>query len=55
MAEKSDVFKCEKCQTIVAVLQAGECTLECCGEKMRKATPDEAKRLAFGMSKPGSP
>ena len=55
MSKKSDVYKCEKCQTIIAILQAGECTLECCGEKMHKANPDEAKKLAFGISRPGSP
>lgn len=55
MPQKKDVYKCDKCGTIVAVLQSGDGELVCCGEPMRKATPDEFKSLTFGMGKPGSP
>lgn len=55
MTEKSDVFKCEKCETIVAVLQGGDGELVCCEEKMKNVSPDEAKSLIFNMQSPGTP
>jgi superoxide reductase len=46
MAEKLEIYKCEKCGNIVEVLHAGEGELVCCGEPMKlfKAnTVDAAK------------
>lgn len=57
--EKSQVFKCNKCQVLVAVLSEGDGKgeLSCCGQKMMNVTPDEAKRISkqFGMAVPGTP
>ena len=55
MTEKRDVFKCDKCKTIVAILQGGDGELVCCGEKMIDVSPDEAKSLIFDMQRPGTP
>ena len=55
MTEKSDVFKCEDCGHIVAVLQRSDGTLQCCEQEMHNVTPDEAKRLTFDLQRPGSP
>lgn len=55
MMEKSEVFKCENCEVIVAVLQGGRGELMCCDNKMKEVTPDEAKRLVHGMQRPGTP
>lgn len=35
MAEKLQVYKCEKCGNIVEVLHGGEGDLVCCGENMK--------------------
>ena len=46
MAEKLQVYKCEKCGNIVEVLHAGEGELVCCGEPMKlfvENTVDAAK------------
>lgn len=55
MTKKGQVFKCDKCGNIAAILQGGEGELVCCGEKMREVTPEEAKRRIYDMSRPGSP
>ena len=55
MAKKGQVFKCDKCGNIAAILQGGEGELVCCGETMREVTPDEAKSLNFDLSRPGAP
>ena len=55
MTEKREVFKCDKCKTIVAVLEGGDGELVCCGEKMINVSPDEAKSLIFDMQRPGGP
>jgi desulfoferrodoxin-like iron-binding protein len=55
MGKKSDVFKCMKCNKIVAILQEGEGELVCCGEKMINVTPDEGKRLIHEFQRPGTP
>jgi superoxide reductase len=46
MAEKLQVYKCEKCGNIVEVIHAGEGELVCCGEPMKlflENTVDAAK------------
>ena len=52
MTEKRNVFKCDKCKAIVAVLQGGDGELVCCEEKMKNVSPDEAKSLIFNMQRP---
>lgn len=55
MTDKSDVFKCEACGNIIAVIQSGDGELNCCTEKMVNVTPDEAKRLTYDLARPGAP
>jgi superoxide reductase len=55
MAKKGQVFKCDKCGNIAAILQGGAGELVCCGETMREVTPNEAKSLSFDLSRPGAP
>jgi desulfoferrodoxin-like iron-binding protein len=55
MTRKSDVHKCEQCGCIVSVLKGGDGDLTCCGKQMREVTPDEAKKLSFGLARPGAP
>lgn len=46
MTEKHQVYKCESCGNIVAVLHAGKGELVCCGHPMKltvKNTVDAAK------------
>lgn len=57
--EKSEVYKCNTCQALVAVLSKGkgDGELSCCNNKMANVTPSEAKRIAkqYGMAAPGTP
>lgn len=55
MTEKADVHKCQDCGCIVTVMKGGTGNLSCCGKKMLVVTPDEAKKLSFGMARPGAP
>jgi desulfoferrodoxin-like iron-binding protein len=55
MAKKADVYKCESCEMVITVIKEGEGHLKCCEQEMREVTPDEAKRLTFGMQRPGAP
>lgn len=55
MIKKADVHKCQDCGCIVTVLKGGEGKLDCCGKKMLVVTPKEAKKLSFGMVRPGAP
>jgi desulfoferrodoxin-like iron-binding protein len=55
MTTKSQVYKCTACGAIVAVVTGGKGELVCCDQKMVEVTPDEAKRLIYGMTRPGSP
>ena len=46
MAEKLQIYKCEKCGNIVEVIHGGEGELVCCGEAMTNLaakTADEGK------------
>ncbi|MCX7023576.1 MAG: desulfoferrodoxin [Spirochaetes bacterium] len=46
MAERFQVYKCEKCGNIVEVLHAGTCAPSCCGQEMKllgENTTDAAK------------
>lgn len=57
--EKSDVYKCESCETIVTILKTGksEGKLSCCDKMMIDVTPDEGRRIAqqVDMARPGGP
>ena len=57
--EKSQVFKCSRCEALVAVLNPGKGNgeLVCCEIKMANVTPSEAKQISkqYGMSVPGAP
>jgi desulfoferrodoxin-like iron-binding protein len=55
MSKKADVHKCQDCGCIVTVLKEGKGNLDCCGKKMLVVTPTEAKKLSFGMARPGAP
>jgi desulfoferrodoxin-like iron-binding protein len=55
MTKKSDVYKCKGCGCIATILAGGKGELTCCGEKMVEVTPDEAKKLVHGLSRPGAP
>ena len=55
MTRRADVHKCQECGCIVSVLKGGDGDLICCGKKMREVTPDEAKKLSFGLARPGAP
>jgi superoxide reductase len=55
MTAKNEVYKCEKCKAIIAVLQGGDGELNCCGKQMANVTPDEAKRLIHDLQRPGTP
>jgi superoxide reductase len=55
MTEKSEVFKCEACGAIVAVINGGKGELTCCQQKMTEVTPDKARKLIYGMARPGTP
>ena len=55
MPDKGQVFKCESCELIVAVIQKGDGPLTCCDKAMKEVTPSDAKKLAFGLARPGAP
>jgi superoxide reductase len=55
MTAKSEVYKCEACGAIVAVVTGGKGELTCCQQKMMEVTPSEAKRLIHGITSPGTP
>ena len=55
MTKKADVYKCESCEMVVTILKDGKGPLSCCDKEMKEVTPDEAKRLTYGMQRPGTP
>jgi desulfoferrodoxin-like iron-binding protein len=55
MSKKAEVYKCESCGMVVTILKDGEGRLSCCDKEMQEVTPDEAKRLSYGMQRPGTP
>lgn len=54
MAQKGEVYKCEACDNIVAVIQGGDGTLVCCGKDMQLANESEAKEFMAGLPKIGA-
>jgi desulfoferrodoxin-like iron-binding protein len=55
MTKKSEVYKCENCGAIVAIIKGGDGTLDCCSKTMVEVTPSDAKKLVHGLSRPGAP
>ena len=57
--EKSDVYKCENCETLVSILKVGkiEANLHCCGGKMVNVTLPAEMRISSSrdMARPGAP
>lgn len=43
MTDIGEVYKCDICGNVVYVKQAGAGELVCCGESMRRLSPEEAK------------
>jgi superoxide reductase len=52
-AKKGEVYKCEACGNVVAVLQGGDGDLVCCGEDMKLVSESDAKNFWSGLPKPG--
>jgi desulfoferrodoxin-like iron-binding protein len=55
MTTKSEVYKCNACGAIIAVISGGKGELVCCDQKMVEVTPDKAKKLLHDMARPGTP
>jgi superoxide reductase len=55
MTTQSEVFKCMVCGAIVAIITGGKGDLVCCDQKMEEVTPNRAKKLIHGMTRPGAP
>jgi superoxide reductase len=53
-AKKGEVYKCETCGNVVAVLQGGDGDLVCCGENMKQLSESEAGAFWGGLPKPGA-
>ena len=53
MAKKGEVYKCELCGNVVAVLMGGEGDLVCCGENMGLVSESESKEFLIGLPKIG--
>lgn len=53
-ATKGEVYKCETCGNVVAVLQGGDGDLVCCGEEMTLLSESDANRFWSGLPKPGA-
>ena len=53
MAEKGEVYKCELCGNVVAVLAGGDGDLVCCGEDMQLVSENESKEFLAGLPKIG--
>lgn len=55
MAKANEVYKCEICGNVVAVLEGGDGDLVCCGEEMKLLSGDDLKPFEGRLPKPGSP
>ncbi len=53
MAKKGEVYKCELCGNVVAVLVGGDGDLVCCGEDMQLISEAESKEFLTGLPKIG--
>ena len=56
MTKMHEVYKCNQCDNVVEVKQAGDGELVCCGEPMQLMSPEEASPfLTPTAMKPGGP
>ena len=53
MAKKGEVYKCEICGNVAAVIQGGDGDLVCCGEDMQLVSESDAKDFLAGLPKIG--
>ena len=53
MTTKGEVYKCELCGNVVAVLVGGDGDLVCCGEDMQLVSEGESKEFLAGLPKIG--
>ena len=57
--EKSDVYKCENCETLISILKTGkeDGRLKCCEQQMVNVTPPAEMRISGSrdMARPGAP
>ena len=53
-AKKGEVYKCNTCGNVVAVLQGGDGDLVCCGEDMELLNESDAQEFWSGLPKPGA-
>jgi len=53
-ATKGEVYKCNICGNVVAVLHGGDGDLVCCGEEMQLMPAGEAENFWAGLPKPGA-
>ena len=54
MVQNGEVYKCEICDSIVAVIQGGDGNLVCCEEEMQLVNENDAKEFMAGLPKIGA-
>jgi len=54
MTTKGEVYKCEACDNVVAVIQGGDGDLVCCGEDMQLVSKSKAEEFLAGLPKIGA-
>ena len=54
MVQNGEVYKCEICDSTVAVIQGGDGNLVCCGEEMELVNESESKEFMAGLPKIGA-
>ena len=54
MAKKGEVYKCEICGNVVAVLEEGDGDLVCCSEDMKLVSKSDARNFLAGLPKIGA-
>ena len=52
-AKKGEVYKCDVCGNVAAILEGGDGDLVCCGEDMQLVGESEAANFWSGLPKPG--
>ncbi len=53
---QEEYYQCKDCgAVVVAVKGSADGDLKCCNKKMEMVAPDEAKKIASEMPKPGAP
>jgi desulfoferrodoxin-like iron-binding protein len=54
MTKKAEVYECEICGNVVAVIKAGDGDLVCCGEEMKLVSGERSKEFYAGLPKVGA-